>query len=150
MLNQPISSFYFISVLRKNISGVATTAFRLKNLSKLIYQRTFADAEMFVSLACTNGAHATCVSWLALALAFRSRILLAKTNYFQFQPHLKENNVLFQHFPKLKGSFLEYNPIDLPLLLNLCAFIAVVSLFLHTLSYRSMSKRKGTFIDSLC
>lgn len=35
-------------------------------------------------------------------------------------------------------------------LLNLCAFIAVVSLFLHTLSYRSMSKRKGTFIDSQC
>lgn len=146
MLNQPISSFYSISVFRKNISGVATTAFRLK-----IYQTYIPKDIRGRENVCQLSPHEWCARNLCfLALAFRSRILLSKTNYFQFQPHLKENNVLFYYFPKLKGSFLEYNPIDLPLLLNLCAFIAVVSLFLHTLSYRSMSKRKGTFIDSQC
>lgn len=145
MLNQPISSFYSISVFRKNISGVATTAFRLK-----IYQTYTPKNIRGRENVCQLSMHEWCARNLCfLALAFRSRILLAKTNYFQFQSHLKENNVLFYYFSKLKGSFLEYKAIDLPLL-NLCAFNAVVSLFLHTLSFRSMSKRQGTFIDSLC
>lgn len=78
MLNQPISSFYSISSLEKNIFGVATTAVRLK-----IYETYIPKDIRGRENVCQFSLHEWCARNLCfLALAFRSRILLAKTNYF--------------------------------------------------------------------